>query len=210
MYHRFFSISLLAATTLGLAALVPAAFAFADTSIMTPVSYYPQLQPSSYYLLPGQMLNVNGSGFLPGETVTITMGGQAVGTAIANGGNVNNVSYLVPYADSNLSVILMATGNSSMTSVSQVVSVGTFYPQVNPSSYYLAGGERFTLNMSGFAPMEPITIAVGSTTTTGTADTSGNLNTDVVAPMIDGTFTVVATGTLSNTSSQRTITAYVR
>lgn len=171
--------------------------------------YYPTAQPSSYYVLPGQTLSFSGNNFLPGETVSLMMNGNQIGSAVANGGNVSfNNAYAVPFSAANGSLSFQLNGRSSGMNVPVSVSVGTYYPQVNPSSYYVGANQQFNVNGSGFAPNEQVTLQVSGMNMTATADGGGTFNTNVMAPSNSSSFTIMATGQLSNASSQRTLTAY--
>jgi hypothetical protein len=185
------------------------------TSSWTPTSsstnYYPSFQPSSYYVLPGQMLSFSGSGFMPGEQVSIssTSGQSAWMTSADGSGNINTaMDYTAPFSMQNSMVTFTANGQSSNTSVSRTVAIGTYYPQLSPSSYYLPASQQFSVSGNGFAPNEPVTVLVGSMQLLATADGSGNFNLNAMAPNSAGNFTVSATGQWSNTMSQRSLTAY--
>jgi len=170
--------------------------------------YYPTAQPSSYYLLPGQWLSFSGQNFWPNEPVALWVNGNMIGSFTAAGGSVNTGNvYTVPYSAANSTLSTMLVGAWSGMSVSMNIGVGTFYPQISPSSYYVPANQSFNVGGSSFAPNEPVTLWVGGQSWNLTADGNGNFNTNVSTSAV-GNVNIQAKGMWSNTSSQRTITTY--
>lgn len=171
--------------------------------------YYPTAQPSSYYLLPGQMISFSGNNFWPGEPVNLLLNGDIVTSTTANGGTISLPNaYTVPYSDANSSLNFQLIGASSMMNIPITVTIGTFYPQINPQTYYIGLNQQLSIIGTGFAPNEQVMLTTGSMDMTVTADSSGSFSTNLTAPNNSGNFSITATGQWSMASSQRTLTAY--
>jgi hypothetical protein len=188
--------------------------ATSGASVAAPItvgSLYPQLNPSSYYLLPGSPFTATGSGFVPGETVNLTLGGTAIGSALADGmGNVTFASMIFP-ASTKSSLDLVATGETSLGTVTDTVSVGQYYPYASASNYYVTPGTAVTLTAGGFAPGETVTASNGNATQDSTAvadqygDVSGLTSVAVASAPVDGMQSNVATVTLTGNVSTASV-----
>ncbi len=172
--------------------------------------FYPTGGPSSYYVLPNQMLGFMGNNFSPNETVDISWNGSKV-SSITTGGNgsfsVSNV-VTIPYAAAGSTQSFQLTGRTTGMSVSFQVSVGRFYPNINPSTYYLMPGKTFSVSGTGFAPGETVNLLLnGSQMMQTTADGNGGIGFgSVTAPNSGGSFEVRAVGASSGAWSARTVT----
>jgi hypothetical protein len=144
---------------------------------------YPALNPSAWWLLPGQNFSVSGTGFGPGEQVTVTMNGTtSVNVAADSSGGFENAGpFQVPF--SGTSVVMTAVGQSSGASPSSPLSIskGALSPLITPTSYYVQSGSSLGFTGMGFAPGETITLSNGLTTLgTATADSFGNFPTTTI------------------------------
>ncbi len=170
--------------------------------------YYPTVNPSSYYVLPGNSLSLNGSGFAPHESVILYNGNNLVGnyTADINGNlSLNNV-IMISNGQGNSTQTLRLLGTLSQYSMNFQITVGSFYPNISPSSYYVQKGQSFSVNGNGFAPHESVALSFNGMTSQTTADGGGNVNWNVIAPTSGSSYTISATGSWSNKTSSRTIT----
>ncbi len=132
---------------------------------------------SSYYLLPGQSFTVSGFMFAPDETVTVSLADQQVSATANSAGEFTSPSITVPVSLINSSQNVTVAGNMG-NSASVQLSVGTFYPNVVPSSYFVLPGGPVSFQGSGFLPNEGINVTLnGNIVTSTTADASGNFMT---------------------------------
>lgn len=181
----------------------------ASTSVSVAVGQlYPALTPSNYYVLPGYPLAASGSGFAPGETVTFTVNGtSSPATAIADGGGNFGAAgpFRAGFGASSLN--LSAQGSVSHAVASISVMVGTLYPAVSPSSYYLLPHASLAFAGSGFAPNEDVLITLGSTTVaTAHTNDSGVFSLNANAPSVSGSANYVFSGQSSGASANVAIT----
>jgi hypothetical protein len=171
--------------------------------------YYPKVSPSSWYLSPGQTLSFAGSGFAPYETVTVSGTQNFTVVADQNGSFSNAGSVTVPYSWQNNKQSFTFSGNRSAYSITIQTSVGSFYPNLDPSSYYVGYGQGMSASVSGLAPNEQVELRVnGSAVGQQQANGSGNASFSFNAPNSGSTFTLAATGLSSGKSSTRTVTLH--
>jgi hypothetical protein len=173
-------------------------------------SYYGVAQPSSYYVLPGTGLSVSGKSFMPYEQVTVkdTTNGQTFATVNADSnGSFTTQSFMVPYNEANTTQSFMVTGMSSGSTYNFTVTVGTYYPQLNPSTYYVTKGSGLTVSGNNFAPFEGVRIFEnGQLVSKVTAGGDGTIqNVSIPVPRTNPSFTVTATGMQVGDSVSRTI-----
>ncbi len=159
---------------------------------------------SSYYISPGQSFSVFGRRFLPNEEVEVRIGTTAKTVKADKNGefSVNNIG--TDLGSLNNVLLISATGKTSGQVNPITLKVGSFYPFVSPSSYYLHSGERVSFNGIRFAPGEQVSIESGKQVlATVSADSSGSLTTpqfDVPGALGDKTYTF--TGQTSKLSYQ--------
>jgi len=143
-------------------------------------AFYASISPTSYYVLPGQALSFNGSGFAPGETIAVTTTGSTTPlttfTANASGSFTAGGSFAVPYSYGGTSRTFTLTGALSHASASANVTVGSFNPYGSPTSYFVLPTQQIGFNGGGFGANESISVSLVGTTTplaTFTANTMG-------------------------------------
>lgn len=174
--------------------------------------YYPNAEPSAWYILPGQMLGFTGTGFAPLEKIYITdENNGAVTTEFADAsGNLNAPNlFAVPYNWQNTVRNFSVVGAESDWSIPIKITVGTFYPQITPSRWWLRRGQTLTVFGKYFAPNETVRLyengqAIAKTTSTN----SGTVTFTISAPTIGSKASLRAEGQSSDTSSARTIFLY--
>lgn len=171
----------------------------------------PFARPSAYYTLPHQSLSVHGAYFTPGETVTIRRYGLAslVGTVVASS-NGSFAKELIPagsYQLGSTTQYYTLMGNVSRHPVTFGVVVGTYYPQITPSTYYASRGDTLILSGQRFAPNEPVWIYEnGQLVDKASTNVNGAFARIITAPAIGNSVVVRAVGAWSGTWSARTIT----
>ncbi|MGE5392736.1 MAG: hypothetical protein ACM3NH_03255, partial [Candidatus Saccharibacteria bacterium] len=125
---------------------------------LTVAPFQPLLTPSAYYLKGGDALSVTGTGFSPGESVTVTADGNPQAFATADGqGNISAGPFTAPFSGSGMNI--GATGGSSAAQASVIVSLGARSPQVQPSGWYLAPGSAVSFTGTDFAPGETVALS---------------------------------------------------
>jgi len=172
--------------------------------------YYPNISPSSWYILPGQTLGFSGSGFAPNETVHIQGPSTDFSAKADSGGNFAAVHVIkIPYSweDSTQTFTINASiSDSNVTPSPLTITIGTFYPQITPSDWWVAYGQNISVSGTSFAPRELVRLFVnGAQVAEHRADAAGNVTFTTAAPSSGDTATLTATGASSGLSSTRTI-----
>lgn len=170
-------------------------------------AYYPKAQPSRWYVLPGQTLNFTGSGFAPGGSISITGAAPVSGSANLSG-SFTTLPIVVPYSWENTRQTFVVRAAGSAYAIPLTVSVGSFYPNLYPSTYFIRMGQNMRVMVTGFAPGETVTLSGGATSLQAAADSLGDASFDLTAPSSGDSFTITAHGGLSGVSASRTVTLY--
>jgi hypothetical protein len=177
-----------------------------QTSAQTPSYRDPYITLSAYYALPGQAFRVNGSGFLPGETVTINTLGRTQALKASRSGTIASQTFTVPFSAINSTQTVQATGSADFRPVNATLNVGTFYPFAEPSTYFVKPGGKFKISATRFAPNEQVTLTGPGLQKTLKATGTGQLTTTVTAPNQEDNFSYTLTGVQSATASSFVIT----
>ena len=161
---------------------------------------------SSYYVLPGQSITVSGAGFAANEAINISLANNSVSTTANSQGVFTGPAITVPNSAIGSNVTVTAQGNAGHTSTASLV-IGTYYPHVTPSSYFVNRGSTVSFSGIHFGPNEAISIMLGgSQIGTATTTPDGSFST---APFVvtyaagDQTFTF--TGQTTHTSDTATV-----
>jgi hypothetical protein len=171
--------------------------------------YYPKAAPTAWYTQPDKWLGFSGTGFAPFERVMFSGAASGIVTANANGVVSVPKAFVVPFAWQNTKKTIVLTGSASAYAIPLTVTVGSFYPNVEPSTYYASFGQTLTATATGFAPGESIELLVnGSVASTVTASNVGAASFSFVAPNIGSSFTLTAMGLSSGRTSSRTVTLH--
>ncbi len=177
--------------------------------------FYPTGGPSAYYILPGQPLGFFGHSFAPHESIRLVKDGMIVATFTADdAGDLTESNVVtVPFAWGESVQSFQMHGMQSDADVGITMTVGQFYPQISPSTYYLPGSRSFGVSGTGFAPQEPVDFFIAGNKMMmmmmmmTAADGAGNVGFSGIAPPGNGgTFEVRAMGIWSGRASARTIT----
>jgi hypothetical protein len=201
------------ATALGqaTATMTPTTVPGGTTATMTPTAVpatAPALTLSSSSGLVGAEITANGQGFQPGETVDVSMNGQAVGEPTTNSGGTWSLSFKVPsFAPGQYGVLAKGRASGDTASTSFTINEGAATLTFNPTQ--AAPGSQLTVTGAGFRPGESVTLSFnGPTVATATADTSGNVTWTFTIPatLTPGQFGVTATGATSGTVVNATYT----
>ncbi|MBI2410066.1 hypothetical protein HYV30_03435 [Candidatus Kaiserbacteria bacterium] len=182
---------------------------------------FPLVTPTTWYAAPGTPVSFSATGFGPGEGVSIYLATSPVGNQISNGASTDAIAHVAaseagavsagPY---NLPFGTTAAeyrfvGDESGASVTLPITLAGFYPSLNPSAYYAAPTSQISVDGSGFAGNEPITlwmndVSVGSTT----SDSFGNFPpmSFALPATPNSTVLVRAQGNLSEAAANFTMT----
>lgn len=147
---------------------------------------------SNYYALPGQTIKVTGNGFTPTETINVSLAGMEKVATADLAGSFTTTAFVIPFSAINSTQTVSATGSLGHSSSANLV-VGTFYPNVTPSSWYVAPGGNINFSGVGFAPNEDVAIIGMGKSIIATTGGNGNFNSSNIsipyAPPGDHTFT---------------------
>jgi hypothetical protein len=178
--------------------------------VLSTSSFYPNAFPSDWYLLPGQKLGFNGSGFAPNEAIRIIGEGKDSTTNASGSGTFTiNDAFVIPYdwaASTRTFTITGGTSDGNVTPRPITIQIGTFYPQITPSIWWVAHSQGMSVSGSGFAPNEQVELMVNGTEIGRmSADGNGNVNFNFTTPASGSSAMLTAQGLVSGLSSSRTI-----
>jgi hypothetical protein len=170
--------------------------------------YWPSVQPSQWYVLPNQTITFNGNLFTPNETVTITdPNGGHISFIAGSGAFDRQGSFQIPFGFANSIQTFTISGSQSRASIPLHINVGSFYPNLHPSAYYVPQNTAMSATGTGFAPNEIVRLDMsGLPSVTNTADNNGNVSWNFTSPGSGGSFSIGATGVLSGATISRSIT----
>jgi hypothetical protein len=183
--------------------------------ILVPVAtstqnYYPNAFPSTWFVLPGETLSFNGKGFAPNETVHIIGGGLSVTATADESGNFTSKQIVIPFSLEGTHPSFSVSGSQSSGASTPnpiTIEVGAFYPQINPSDWWVGNNQSITVSGTGFAPNEPVTLSVNGSGGGNqvNADNSGHVSFTITTPSSGTSATLTAQGASSTASVNRTI-----
>lgn len=172
-------------------------------------AFYPSISPSAYYSAPGGLIDLLGSGFARNEGVAIRVGGNSVADTDADkNGNISVQNLQLPFAGGT-TISISAVGTMSSTPATVGVTLGQFYPTIEPTTYYAFPGNIVHINGTGFAAQENIEVKIGNVTLDSIqADNEGEFeNLDIRLPWdASGSVTLTLIGENSNSPASITIT----
>jgi hypothetical protein len=185
-----------------------------DASVTVTIGrLFPSVTPSAYWLMAGNILSFNGGGFGGNEAVRLFDGAgtSTLLTVGAAAGAFTNASLTVPFSMSGSTRNFRFVGERSGAEGSVSVTIGSLYPTLMPSAYYVPMGYAFTLSGTGFAPQEDISFDVGGASSTVTARANEFGNFFLAGPFraptqITGPVPVSAIGSMSGARATAMIT----
>ncbi len=161
---------------------------------VTAAVFVPRLVVEPSVVDEGVAFAVRGSGFAPGEDVTVSVGGDSVVVrADAAGGFVRALTAVVG------THLVVAVGGVSQVEVRSAVTVvaPVFEPVLSVDPGVVVPGGVFTVRGEGFAVGESVTVTVGGDSVVVRADAAGGFARDLVAPVVPGVVEVTAEGSVS-------------
>ena len=168
---------------------------------LTVAPFLTQLAPSNYYVAPGSIFKLNGTGFAANETVTVSQGALSLGSIKADKNGSFAFPVTLPFGTASLSYV--ATGTLSKAPAKVSVSAAAFNATASLSSYSGTGGSAIVVSGTGYAPSEVIDLTWdGSSIGTFVADAKGSFKIAGNVPYAKvGSKVFVATGEKSGATS---------
>lgn len=161
----------------------------------------PFISLSDYYLHPGQIITVRGSGFSSLNRVILDVGGKEYLLASDSRGDLPAVRFVVAEKAVGRRLTISARDQNGANATADLVVSG-YYPLITPSSYFVipGGPVRFTGNY--FAPGEEVLISTDNQELgLITANASGSFLTgDFTLPYQSGNYNYRFTGSTSGQS----------
>lgn len=126
---------------------------------------------------PGATLAMSGSGFQPGETVSLSFGLSSATAVVDSAGSFSGASLTIPNVSSGLYYVIAVGQTSGMVAFNSIW-VNSFFATAGPSSWYITPGSSITWSGAGFSPNETVTLrdGAGATLATWTANGSGSFS----------------------------------
>lgn len=136
---------------------------------------------SDYHLTPGDTYTIIGKRFIPHEEITVYIGDERISLIANSSGEFVSGPYTAGWDEGVFSVQIMARGNESGVVTYASLSVGTYYPDVAPSKYYVVPGGAVSFTGQNFAPYEDVEIFMaGALYETVSANGAGHFTTDSI------------------------------
>ena len=174
---------------------------------ITLAPYFGQIIPSAWYAPVGSNMIFTGSGFAPGETVSMTFNDADLGMVTADtNGNVTTTPIHIPtdatYAN------FAFTGNASGSYNFIPIALGPLAPGLQLSRYYNVGGTPLSVIGMGFGTNETVAITFdGQPVGEAMSDNNGNFTYDMTVPYgLAGDKRIEASGQSSGAVSAVTFT----
>lgn len=143
--------------------------------------FYPNIYPSTYYVLPDDTLMFGGSGYANGEVINVYEGLNTTVLATfntdASGSFENAGGFTVPFDWAGQSKTFRLVGTNSGGSSTADVTIGQFFPGVYPTAYYITPGQSLAFGGNGFAKNETVSVFEAGTSnvlSTFSTDEFGN------------------------------------
>ncbi|HEX5430128.1 MAG TPA: hypothetical protein VFX17_03585 [Patescibacteria group bacterium] len=143
--------------------------------------FNPQVFPSSYFLLPGNIVSFSGINFAPYEAIRIYEGENPVSlnTVMADAqGNfpVDSLGFAIPASFASTKRTIKIVGDVSQQPVTLTLAIGSYTPQLAPSSYYIKPGQDITVDGWDFLPKETVDVWLSNIAQSSlTANSTGNI-----------------------------------
>jgi hypothetical protein len=143
--------------------------------------YNPQVFPSSYFLLPGDIIAFSGIDFAPSEAIRVYEGQNPESlnmvTADAKGNfPANSLGFKIPAEFASTKRTVRIVGEVSQMPLDLSIAVGKFTPQLSPSKYYIKPGEEINVDGWNLMAHEDVDVtATGRDTEVVTANKTGNI-----------------------------------
>jgi hypothetical protein len=121
----------------------------------------PYILLSQYYRFPNETFQVHGFGFAGSEQVEIGFAETTDRVTANSRGEFVSSHITVPFSVIDSTQALSARGLTSGIVRTANLAVGSYYPVVTPSSYYVSPGALVSFSGLGFAPGEPVRVIHG-------------------------------------------------
>ncbi|WP_170222741.1 GH92 family glycosyl hydrolase [Rarobacter faecitabidus] len=180
-------------------------FAIAQNSL-TGTSVVPTQSVGSSTATAGGTITLSGSGFAPGESVSVTLGDSAIASGTADASGAVTITATVPPLTSAGTQRIRLNGATSGGAAAAEITVvaATWSPTVSvPASAKV--GSQVIVTGTGFAPSEAITVTLGAESIHAYASRTGGLTVSIAGPATTGTFPLTATGALSGATATKQI-----
>ena len=155
----------------------------------------------------GATVTIQGMGFVPHDRVTLLLAALPIQVAVADAGGAFTLTWRLPFTTTPGGYLISARSSMDSNTTQAPLTVIAGDPRLWVSAPRAAVGSQLTLDGSGFAPSEGVTVALNGVQAPGsdvTADASGAFTTRLTVPddAFDGLNAITAVGRRS-----RTITA---
>ena len=163
----------------------------------------------------GGVVTVSGTGFMPGETINLTLSGVTGAATMAKAdakGLLPATGVSVPYSLKPGSYTLTATGAASKRAATTPITIAALAPTITASASSAAPGASETITGKGFGSQEQVTLSLnGEALTTSPAvitTTNGAFTAMVTVPssVLRGLNTISALGNESRVSAITSLT----
>lgn len=166
-------------------------------AVLTVKGFYPVVQPSSYFILPGNSLSFSGKGFQPNETVEIISAKNTNLIKVDGEGAINSGTFTVGYNSGAQTYNFIGQDSRAKSSVK--IFVAELKPYLLLSNYYATGGSAFEIRGFQFGSNENVDLSFSNTKLGKVlTDSNGSFVWKGVVPVQSGKFFVIR-ATAANT-----------
>lgn len=148
--------------------------------------YGAHLLLSNYYVSPPDDVMIRGYYFWPNEQVKMTVMDKTYTLKTDNHGYFTTSAINIPLDQAGTMHTVTATGADSGLTRTAILKIGTYYPVVEPSSWYVQPGASLTFTGRNYGPNETVTMSHAAGSMTLKSNAQGVVTATVTAPTSSG------------------------
>jgi hypothetical protein len=161
---------------------------------------------SNYYVSPPDEVMVRGYYFWPNEQVKVAVMDKTYTVKTDNRGYFTTPAIHIPLDQAETTHTVTATGADSGLTRTATLKVGTYYPVVEPSNWYVQPGASLTFTGRNYGPNETVTMSHSAGSMTLKSNSDGVITAMITAPTHPGPYKYTFMSANSGSTYEVTVT----